>query len=77
MTLRRSRQEEDGSETLFREHSYGGRFPYRAEIQFETLEEIRELHRQGRVIGVRMSNEPAEGRQPQRNIVGVADIEGL
>lgn len=77
MVLRRTRIEEDGTETQFTEHAYEGRFPYRAEIQFSRIDEIRELHRLGRVIGVRLSNNPQPGREPQRNIVGVADIEGL
>ena len=77
MVLRRIREEADGSETEFTEHQYDGRFPYRAEIEFETLDEIRALHRSGRVIGIRMSNVPEKGRQPQISIIGVAGIDGL
>lgn len=77
MVLRRVRKEEGDEETVFTEHRYGGRFPYRAEISFATIDEIRQLHKLGRVIGVRMSNEPEEAKQPQRNIVGVNEIEGL
>lgn len=77
MELKRVRDEDDGSTTEFFEHIFDGRFPYRAEIQFETIDEIRALHAQGRVVGIRMSNIPEKGRQPQRNIIGPQYIKGL
>ena len=77
MSLTRIREEEDGSQTLFRLHNFGRPRPFRAEVTFESVDEMRDWNRRGRIIGIRMSDSPSDGRQPQRNIVGVGDIEGL
>lgn len=77
MELNRTRFEEDGTSTEFTEHRYAGAHPFRAEIQFTTIDEIRDLHKLGLVIGVRMSPTPKADMEPQRNIVGVKHIVGL
>ena len=76
--LHRVRTETNGSETGFREAIFDGRFPYRAEVAFPTLEELSALHRDGRLIGVRMQEAGDVGnRRPQVNLVGVRHIDGL
>lgn len=76
--LKRVRKEDDGSETIFYEHVYeGDRYPYRAEVLFASLDEVRAMHRQGRVFAVRMSNVPEGNKAPQINLVNTKEIKGL
>ena len=75
--LVRHRHEEDGTTTEFTEHVFDGRYPYRAEIKFATIDEKRTFHKQQRLVAIRMSNVPEVGRQPQRNLVGAREIQGL
>ena len=49
---------------------------YRVEIKVHDLDEVRRLHREGVLIGLRMIGEP-NGRAAQRSIIGPHDIEGL
>lgn len=76
--LTRIRIEKDGTETLFHEAEYGGRYPYRAVIACQTIDEVRQFARDGRLIGMRMAQVGAdEGRRPQVNLVGRRQIKGL
>ena len=76
--LTRTRKEKDGADTLFQEAEYGGHYPYRIEIGCRNTDEIRQHHREGRLIAVRMIQiDPEEGRRPQVNLVGERHIRGL
>ena len=76
--LSRIRIEKDGSETLFHEAEHAGRYRYRAEIALDSIDDVRQFARDGRLVAVRMAQVGAEeGRRPQVNLVGRRQINGL
>jgi len=55
----------------------GGEDPhYRIEIKVRTIDEVRDYHNRGDLIGLRMAGQPAE-RAPQRSIISPHQIHGL
>jgi hypothetical protein len=76
--LYRVRKEKDDTETDFREAHFDGKYPIRAEVAFQSLEELRQFKKDGRLIGVRLSPVASTpGRRPQVNMVGIKHIKGL
>lgn len=76
--MKRFRKNDDGTETEFRLLEFDANGPIRAEIQVDSLDELRELHRLKKLISVRMIEvTPAGttlGRQPQRNLAPWSEI---
>lgn len=72
--MKRVRKDDDGSETVFNELTYNEMGPYRAEIQVRSVEELRQLKRDGILIAVRMIGRPA-GQAPQRSLIPWREIE--
>ena len=72
--MKRIREEDDGTETVFAPLEFQEMGPYRAEIQVRSLDELRRLKRDGVLIAFRMIGEP-EGKVVQRNLVPWQEIE--
>lgn len=72
--MKRIRKEKDRSKTVFEPLVFKTNGPYRVEIKIESLEELRELKKQGKLVFVRMIGYPSRG-QPQRNLVPWKEIE--
>ena len=72
--MKRTRKEDDGTETVFQLLEFQENGPYRAEIQVRSLDELRRLKREGVLIAVRMIGEPA-GKVVQRNLIPWQEIE--
>lgn len=72
--MRRIRDEDDGSQTIFEPLTFEAMGPYRAEVQVASLEELRELKRLGKLIALRMVGTP-RGKVTQRNLVPWEEIE--
>lgn len=76
--LLRVRKEKDGTKTDFHEAHFGGKHPYRAEVAFRSLGELRQFKREGRLIGIRITPTiSTPGKRPQVNMVGIKNIKGL
>lgn len=76
--LHRVRKEKDGTKTDFHEEHFGGKYPYRAEVAFRSLGELRQFKREGRLIGIRITPTiSTPGKRPQVNMVGIKNIKGL
>jgi hypothetical protein len=72
--MKRVRKNRDGSETVFSEIAYDDpKRPYHAEIQV-SLEELRDLKREGKLIALRMVGTTKAGKR-QKNLVSWRDIE--
>jgi hypothetical protein len=71
--MKRNKKAEDGSETVFELLEYKKMGPYRAEIQVRSLEEMRQLKREGKLIAVRMIGTPA-GKATQRSLAPHGEI---
>ena len=69
--MKRIRKNSDGSETTFVEKPYGPKQSYHAEIEV-SLEELRILKREGKLIRVRMAQDTKSGRD---NLVPWQQIE--
>ncbi len=74
--MRRVRPGDDGTETVFELLSYDQNGPYRAEISVATLDELRALKREGKLIALRMIGTPT-GKVPQRSLIPWREIEGF
>ena len=51
----------------------GGEPHYRVEVKVSSLQEVRNLHRDGKLVGVRMIGKPP-GKVVQRSIIGPEEI---
>jgi len=72
--MKRTRKEDDGTETVFELLEFQENGLYRAEVQVRSLDELHRLKREGVLIAVRMIGEPA-GKVVQRNLVPWQEIE--
>ncbi|WP_172295245.1 hypothetical protein [Pseudoruegeria sp. HB172150] len=74
--MKRIRENDDGSETVFVPVEFDTMGPYRAEIAVESLDELRDLKRSGKLIALRMiEQDRTPGVQPQRNLVPWREIQ--
>lgn len=72
-SMRRVRENDDGIPTVFEELTYDANGPYRAEISVASLQDLRELKRNGKLISVRMRG-VKPGVADQRSLINADEI---
>lgn len=76
LSMKRIRDNEDGTTSEFYLKIFGQNGPIRAEIVVDNVAELRALKKEGKLISVRMEGPPNPGRtQKQVNLVPWGEIE--
>lgn len=74
--MKRKHTRKDGTEVEFHLKTFKKKGPHRAEIFVDSLDDLRALHKAGKLKSVRMEGPPNKGRkQNQVNLVPWQEIE--